>query len=415
MDKLNINNPTNILKNIDEKVVLFGAGIYGEICLYAMKQNGVKVDFFCDSSKTKQGKSFFGIKIISPNELEKFASTTNIYISNIYVGLVTAQLKEKNFSNVYNCGKLLEKTNFNSNSNLSVPYSKIERVVAFYKSICMKDEYASKSILNIKSIDIQITERCSLKCKDCSNLMQYYTKPENSELGLMFKSIKRFMACVDNVYEFRVLGGDPFMSKDLHKVINNLVTYNQVKKIAIYTNARIIPKGENLECLKNKKVILDISNYGLLDNKKKKVEEIIKILDNNNIAYSSTVITEWQDSGKILPFQKRTEKELHRVFNFCCNSDLLSLLHGKLYRCPFSANATNLKAIPYEKTDIVDLSDEKISLKDLRVKIKQLTYDKKSLMACNFCNGRDYKTPGIDAALQTTKPLPYAEQTDTNF
>ena len=90
-------------------------------------------------------------------------------------------------------------------------------------------------------------------------------------------------------------------------------------------------------------------------------------------------------------------------------------MHGKLYRCPFSANATNLKAIPYEKTDIVDLSDEKISLKDLRVKIKQLTYDKKSLMACNFCNGRDYKTPAIDAALQTIKPLPYAQQTNTNL
>ena len=27
------------------------------------------------------------------------------------------------------------------------------------------------------------------------------------------------------------------------------------------------------------------------------------------------------------------------------------MLHGKLYRCPFSANGTNLKAFPYDKTD----------------------------------------------------------------
>ena len=67
-------------------------------------------------------------------------------------------------------------------------------------------------------------------------------------------------------------------------------------------------------------------------------------------------------------------------------------------------------------TDLVSnsdkLSDEKISLADLKLKIKELAYDKKYLTACNFCNGRDYKTPSIDAAIQTIKPLPYAEQSN---
>ena len=93
--------------------------------------------------------------------------------------------------------------------------------------------------------------------------MQYYVKPQHSELETMFKSIDRFMLAVDAIYEFRVLGGDPFMSKDLHKVVNRLKTYEKVKKIVIYTNAKIIPKGDNLNCLKdNDKVMLDIANYG---------------------------------------------------------------------------------------------------------------------------------------------------------
>ena len=57
-------------------------------------------------------------------------------------------------------------------------------------------------------------------------------------------------------------------------------------------------------------------------------------------------MTTWQDSGRILPFQKRTREENKRVFADCCNRDTLSVLHGKLYRCPFSANAHNLKAVP---------------------------------------------------------------------
>ena len=149
--------------------------------------------------------------------------------------------------------------------------------------------------------------------------------------------------------------------------------------------------------------------------KKKKVDELIKILDDNNIAHSSRVVTEWQDCGRILPFQQRTEEERRRVFDNCCSSDLLSLLHGKLYRCPFSANGTNLQAIPYDENEILDLSDEKISLNTLKVKIKQFIYDKKYLTACSFCNGRDYKTPIVDAAVQAIKPLPYTKQIKTSI
>ena len=73
--------------------------------------------------------------------------------------------------------------------------------------------------------------------------MQYYAKPEDSELNLLLKSIDKIMSCIDSLEEFRVLGGDPFMNKQLHKVINKLVTYENCERVVIYTNARIIPKG----------------------------------------------------------------------------------------------------------------------------------------------------------------------------
>jgi len=400
-----INNIAQKVKNNGRPVVLFGAGIIGEMCLFAMKQHNIKVDFFCDSMKSKHGKTVEGIKILSPKKLEDLHTETNIFISNNYVSVVNEQLSKNKFKNIYNCVELFGNTDF-TNSKLSIQPLKIERWIAFYKDMAFKDEYISKGLLNIKSLDVQVTERCSLKCKDCSNLMQYYTNPQNSELNKMLKSIDRFIQCVNQIYEFRVLGGDPFMNKELYKVINFLVKYEKVKKVAIYTNARFVPTGENIECLKNKKVVIDISNYGLLDPKKKKVDELIEVLKKKNINYSVALVNDWTDCGRITPFQKRSKEELHRVFNNCCNSDILSLLHGKLYRCPFSANATNLKAVPNEETDVVDLFDENIPLDKLKIKIKELTYDKKSLMACNYCNGRDYQTPKIKAALQAPRPMP---------
>ena len=51
--------------------------------------------------------------------------------------------------------------------------------------------------------------------------------------------------------------------------------------------------------------------------------------------------------------------------------------------------------------------DENISINDLKEQIRNLVYEKDSLVACNYCNGRDYSVKIINAAEQTKKPLPY--------
>ena len=48
---------------------------------------------------------------------------------------------------------------------------------------------------------------------------------------------------------------------------------------------------------------------------------------------------------------------------------LYTLLHGKLYRCPFIANAANLKAIPDNPANYVEL---KPNDKDIKKKIRRL-------------------------------------------
>ena len=68
------------------------------------------------------------------------------------------------------------------------------------------------------------------------------------------------------------------MNKEMHKIINFLSSFKKVKTIAIYTNARFIPKNENFDCLKNPKVILDISDYLLIEKETLDGEEFTNIL-----------------------------------------------------------------------------------------------------------------------------------------
>lgn len=414
---LNLENLKSDLKKNSETLILYGAGLMGKISLHYMRKNNINVNYFCDSDVRRKGEIVDGLEVITPNELKKFERDINVLVSNKYLNPVYNLLKKNNFINIGDCSAIIEKTDldeFYNDESISLeikggrgdfPILKLKREAEFYVEMCKKEKYLRSNYLHVKSVDIQITERCSAKCKNCSNLMQYYKKPMNSDLDNLFASIDNFMNAVDELDEFRVIGGDAFMHKELHKVIKKLDHYKS--RIIVYTNAKIVPKNENLEILKNPKVIIDITNYG--NEASLAHDKLIEVLKRENINYSTNLCTEWQDSGRILPYQNKNEKELNHDFDNCCNNELISILHGKLYRCPFSANATNLKAIPYDNTDIVELTNPTSEMSKVRNEIYNLCYNKKFLTACNYCNGRDYSTKWIKAAEQTRKPLDYTE------
>ena len=93
------------------------------------------------------------------------------------------------------------------------------------------------------------------------------------------------------------------------------------------------------------------------------------------------------------------------MFKNCCVNDIMTLLNGKLYRCPFSANIMNLNAIPIDKTDLVDLTNDDKKIETIKNEINNLYKNKNYLTACSYCNGRDYTVPKIKAAIQTKTPF----------
>jgi len=66
-------------------------------------------------------------------------------------------------------------------------------------SDCQTKNYLNPDKLFLRSIDLIITERCSLKCQGCSNLMQYYEKPKNCDTNLLLKLIDVFFKVIDEV------------------------------------------------------------------------------------------------------------------------------------------------------------------------------------------------------------------------
>ena len=97
--------------------------------------------------------------------------------------------------------------------------------------------------------------------------------------------------------------------------------------------------------------------------------------------YITERITRWQDCAKIESYDRPLEltKQILVIVLLMRST----LLHGKLYLCPFAAHAENLHAIPREPKDSIDL----ISSNDFSIKKnKKLAFEREYLEACKSCN-----------------------------
>jgi organic radical activating enzyme len=392
------------IRSSEAPVVLFGAGDLGRLALHALRQRGIRVTCFSDGRVSKQGTEWRGVPIKAPEELAGLPSSTHVFVCGNYFDTMPRMLAELGLTNLHDCADLFAATDF-TGADVDMDPVFIERKVSLHQRESAKARDRQAGVLALKYLDVVVTEACSMKCQDCSNLMQYYSKPRHSDLDLLARAVDRIMDSIDRIYEFRVLGGEPFVNPKVHKVITKLTGYADVTKVIIYTNATIVPSGENLECLRHPKVVVDITNYG---EHSRRYAELLTALADNGIAHL-TKTPVWTDSGRI-NFVARADDVLDDMFANCCVNDILTLLNGRLYRCPFSANGTNLGAIPHEDADVVDLTGD-LAGAELRERISRLYGRSSHLRACEYCNGRDYRTPRIEPAIQTRRPLPLVSVT----
>ena len=414
----------------DKKIIIFGAGHLGILTFHALSKMGLKTDFFYDSDVKKQNKKLLGIEVLEKKNFLKENSNSIIIICNNYIDSTLNSLMEFGFKNYFDCTEMLESVNFDDLNINKIQeehqhfdylkkydegktYKNIndrwDRFIQLHKNshlYASTEKSINKNEFKIKYFDVVVTERCSMKCIDCSNLMQYYQNAENSEYDELIYSLDRFMDSVDEVYEARVIGGEPFVNRDLYKILEHMLTYDHLKNIVIYTNGQHVPKGPTLEVLKNDRIKLDISNYKLVG-RSKNHDKLIDVCVENNVNYATHIAKTWQDCGRI-KFQDQNPEQLTEKFMNCCVNDTLSVLNGKVYRCPFSANVHNLKAIPDDPTDVINVADKSIPLKEIKSQLESLykRKDKKQyISACNYCGGRDFSTPEIKAAIQTKIPI----------
>jgi len=380
-----------MLKHLNlESCYIYGYSLAGK---WLSTELTCKINGFVDTDEKKKGFEFNNHKVVNPQDLSP-TKNINFVVAAMDIHEILPNLKSQ-FPNasIYCLGEYLDnqiaKNDIDGKTPSFVEYA-LKAVESCHKSFLTNDTKF------VRSMDIVISERCSLKCVDCSNLMQYYESPKDVSLEEVLRDFSALLERVDHIYEIRLIGGEPFMNKDIYTIIRYFIANKKISKVVVYTNATIPLKAAQMSGFDNQKLVFFITDYGNLSRNTGTVKQV---LDEMSVAYRAVPPENWTDSAKIGK-HSRTPAENQEVFDKCCGKNLYTLMSGKLYRCPFIANAERLRAIPEDSKNSISVTDDSSE-------ISNFLYAREFQPACDYCNGRSYDAPEIIAGIQTEQPIPY--------
>lgn len=274
----------------------------------------------------------------------------------------------------------------------SVLRDKIARKIVF-----LNEKYTHNIYLNY--IEVPITTCCTLRCKDCANLIQYYDKPYIINEKKIIKDIIKLAAGVKKINMLRILGGEPLIHTELFKILNDISQIKNINKIQIVTNGTLLLNEKSLEIIrKNKKISVFISNYGSVS---EKYNVLINQLKQNSIKYETDKNIMWWVPQTEFYHHNRSRKEMEQIFQIC-DIGCISLLDGKLHLCPRSSHGMELGLIRENPEEYVDIRNAKTKKKIYKGIYK--LFHVKTISACDICNSFNSKNlPKIKPAQQISK------------
>lgn len=199
------------------------------------------------------------------------------------------------------------------------------------QSVKQEIENCGSNSFFVSRIAVSVTNQCSLKCRDCNNLMPYCKEKFTIDVDEQVDDLKKLLSFVDGIINVEVIGGEPFVYKQLPILLSYLCEESKIKFIEITSNGTILPAADILNLLKNPKVCVLLSDYGKVN--EKNVEKTYQYLIQNGICVYNLRNREWIQGGGIARREKSKRKMKYEYFHCFARKDCRTLYKGKLYVC----------------------------------------------------------------------------------
>jgi hypothetical protein len=255
------------------------------------------------------------------------------------------------------------------------------------KAELLKKELYDTNRLYIPRLVVVLGTKCSLRCEECNNLMPYFKPQRDLDVSKIMASLKSLLNITTKVFKCELIGGEPFMSKNLDTMLEYLIDNPKIEKVEITTNGTLMPKDNIIGLLQNPKVQIRISDYGQLVDKTR----IISFCTENKIDYHVLNLGKWISPGGV---DKRNKdiNDLRKEYSKCPAGYLCKTLYeDKLFSCARSASLFALGFMKETEYVQVDNTD--------REKIKDFILQDYSI-ACDYCDMYVDNKRYVDPAIQ---------------
>lgn len=287
--------------------------------------------------------------------------------------------------NVYKCATIALRRKAPKESNgMPVPYYDYrDNIIDILAKAYSQYQKKIGHRLKFRYLEMPITTRCTLKCKECCNFIQYYKTPYDITYKTICEQIDKITSMSDVIEKLRILGGEPLLHNDLPMIIKKCVESSKIHQVELVTNGTVSLSDEVVSVLKNRKISVYLSNYGELS---RKIKINCEILKDNGIPYRvEREQLYWLKLGETYCRNKTIEQL--KVDKQRCVAETICLFNGKLYICPKAAHGHDLSIYSAECDEFVDLIEDKKSNKK---KVYQLL-NRDYFSACNYCDMPRYE------------------------
>jgi len=250
----------------------------------------------------------------------------------------------------------------------------------------------------LPQVTFVITNKCTLQCKHCNMLIPYVKKDFFVTLEDSKAQVTQFLAGVDEIFLFSLIGGEVMLHPQFDKILEFVLNQEKIYRVMVTINATIIPTESVVKLLKNRKVIVYISDYRIQD------ENILKIKDlftQHDIKFAVKTDWQWVDFGDATNRNKDQDLLKYEYLQCLVSTFCRTLYNNKFFVCTRAAIMQEHHIGKYSaENEYIDLKDYN-SPEALREKIKAFIL-LESAEACNYCEGSIAKPEFIIAGEQLT-------------
>lgn len=246
----------------------------------------------------------------------------------------------------------------------------------------------------LERISLILLMNCNLKCKKCCVQAPYYEKKYNPALNFIEAEIDRLFEIADTIRFFSIEGGEALLRKDFGQILEHLVPYKERVgvEIPVITNGTIVPDRETVHAAKllGDKVRFIVDDYGPVSNR---VEEIAALLEQNSIRCTVRNYSDDCYYGGWVDLYGNYEKKQDRAGAEDLHSrcawvqklkGVLEIIGGRIYFCPAS-RVFYERGLAVSKDEMIDFMEGQ-PVEEIRQKLRNI-FQKRSLAACQYCNG----------------------------